>query len=100
MTGRQPEVTEHCRRKAIHSKHPHSAVTYLPMPEDSLAPNCGAGGSRCNEGVWQWSVAKMDPLSGSFAGRKRICMELASSGSGSLVPLNAIRTKPLSVQLS
>jgi hypothetical protein len=29
--------------------------------------------------VWQWSVAKRGLLSGSFAGRRRICMEMVSS---------------------
>ena len=65
--------------------------------EDSRTPNIGAGGSRCNTEVWQWSVAKKHPLFGSFEGRKKTCMEFASNGSGSLVLLNGIRTKPLPV---
>jgi integrase len=41
------------------------------MNEDSLAPNPGAGGSRCNAEVWRWSVERKGLLSGSSAGRKK-----------------------------
>jgi hypothetical protein len=36
----------------------------LPMAEDSLAPNRGVGGSRCNAEVLRWSFAKKDLPSG------------------------------------
>jgi len=42
---------EDCRRKAIHSQFLLHAGLNPPIDEDSLAPNCGVGGSRCNEGV-------------------------------------------------
>jgi len=42
-----------------------SALVSRPMLEDSRAPKRGAGGSRCNTEVWQWSVAKKDPQFGS-----------------------------------
>src|ERR1700693_871440 len=48
---RMSNKNEHCRRKAIHSTAPLASLGW-PMPEDSSAPNCGAGGSQCNAEVW------------------------------------------------
>src|SRR5215469_13991077 len=90
---------EHCRRKAIHTGSTQSVVG-RPMPEDSRAPNHGAGGLRCNAEVWQWSVGKKDLQFGSFAGLRRACMGNVSRGSELLVPLNAIQTKLPPVLLS
>jgi hypothetical protein len=47
--------------------------------------------------VWQWSVAKRDLLSGSFAGPKRIYMEFVSNGRGRLAWLSSIRTRLMPV---